>query len=74
MGSNFGFQLKNSPHLKFVINKSEINPPDEIRGTVTLTVDNPIQFLDIIILLNRLEAYKNPDFSKIKTTELKEFI
>ena len=71
MGSNFGFQLKNSPHLKFVINKSEINPPDEIRGTVTLTVDKPIQFLDIIIVLNRLEAYKNPDFSKIKTTELK---
>ena len=71
MGSNFGFQLKNSPHLKFVINKSEINPPDEIRGTVTLTVDKPIQFLDIIIVLNRLEAYKNPDFSKMKTTEIK---
>ena len=74
MGSNFGFQLKNSPHLKFVINKSEINPPDEIRGSVVLDIDKDIQFKDIIIVLNRVEAYKNPDFSKIKTTELKEFI
>jgi len=71
MGSNLGLELKTSKHLEFKINKSDINPPDEIRGSVVLDIDKDIQFKDIIIVLNRVEAYKNPDFSKIKTTELK---
>ena len=71
MGSKLGLELKTSRYLEFIINKDHINPPDEIRGSVTLEIDKPIQFSDIIIVLNRLEAYKNPDFSKIKTTELK---